>query len=82
MPPLLEPGSPEEIAVKPPSPFRPRPSALLSGLSVAAFCPAAQTCSSQHNCHTMQTIEDVTLNCHRLSLSNYRLHSHQQESKV
>ena len=50
MPPLLEMGSPEEIAVKPPSPLCPRPSALLSGLSVTAFCPAAQTCSCQHNC--------------------------------
>ena len=41
MAPLLEPGSPEEMAVKPPRPFCPRPSALLSGLSVAAFGPAA-----------------------------------------
>ena len=40
MPLLDRPGSSEEIAVKPPRPFAPMPSALLSGLSVAPRCPA------------------------------------------
>ena len=38
--PLVIPGSSEDIAVNPPRPFAPMPSALLSGLSVAFRWPA------------------------------------------
>lgn len=50
MPPLNAPGSSEEIAVKPPKPLPPKPSALLSGLSVAARLPA-------HACYALALAE-------------------------